>query len=295
MPKAKVTPDNKEPVIVRLDSQHPEANASAVSSSISAVLALVRQTHIALGSNEELLIKARPFADGSFEIPLELIVVGVGALLVNPPLLGSLLDAVGKYFEVKQALKGDTAKQKDDRTIIVKGIEMNVGSVVVNLLAPESSADQEVARALQELDIDESISGIELIRGKERAVIASVPKSDFRFFKQPSLEDRAEERRQKRSRETLGIASPVLDGKAMWRFTRGGIFITASIDDSGFIERVQKRAVTFAAGDRLEVDLVIDQVYDPGVGDYINKTYTVERVWHHERAKTQRNLRYGED
>ena len=234
MPKAPMKPvDHKEQVVVRLDSREPEANAAAVASSMSAVLSLVSEAHAALGDNQKLLVKARPFAEGSFEIPLELILIGVGAMLVNHPLLENILEAIRRYFEIKKQLKGDALVRKDAQTIILNGSEVNVGSVTINLLDPRSKANQDVARALQ-IDNDESISGIELIRGVEQTPFVTVRKSEFRYYKLPDSLDDPTKRRQSRSRETLGIASIVFEGDAKWRFNRRGNIIVVNIADRDF-------------------------------------------------------------
>ena len=282
--------DRKEQVVVRLDSRAPEANAAAVASSMSAVLALVSEAHAAIGDNQELLVKARPFAEGSFEIPLELIAVGVGAMFASSPLLDNILDAIRRYFEIKRELQGDAIVRKDAQTIIVKGNEVNVGSIVINLLDPRSLANREVSKALHEVDADESISGIELIRGAEQTPFVAVQKSEFPYFKLPDTIDDPTKRRQSRSRETLGIASPVFEGDAKWRFNRRGNIIAASIADEAFLERVKRQVEAFVAGDRLDVDLVIDQLDELGVGGYVDKAYTIERVWHHEKQKKQKKF-----
>ena len=282
--------DQKEQVVVKLDSEGPEANAAAVASSMSAILSLVSEARAALGDNQELLVKARPFAEGSFEIPLDLIVVGVGALLVNHPLLENILDAIRRYFEIKKQLQGNALVRKDAQTIILNDSEVNVGSVTINLLDPRSKANQEVARALQEIDNDESISGIRLLRGSERTPFVTVQKSEFRYYKLPDSIDDPTRRRQSRSRETLGIASIVFEGEARWRFNRRGGIIPASIADQEFLERVRRRVEKFAAGDRLDVDLVIDQLDELGVGDYVDRAYIIDHVWHHEKQQRQKRL-----
>lgn len=291
MSKASVsTVDQKEQVVVKLDSTQPEANAAAVALSMSAVLALVSEAHSAVDHNQKLLVKARPFAEGSFEIPLELIVVDVGAFLFNHPLLDNILEAIRRYFEIKKQLQGGALVRRDAQTIVLNGTEVNVGSAVINLLDPRSKANQEVAKALQEIENDESISGVELRRGSQHTPFVSVPRSEFRYYKLPDVIEDSTKRRESRSRETLGIASIVFEGDARWRFNRRGSIIAATVADQEFLERVRRRVEKFAAGDRLDVDLVIDQLDELGIGDFVDKTYTIDHVWAHEKRQRQKSF-----
>ncbi len=288
--------EHREQLTVKLGSPPPqhEADARAVASTMSAVVSLVSEAHQQLKQNEVLLVKARPFAGGSLEIPLDLIILAAGTMFAASPLIENILEVLKKYFEIKNLLRGESFTRKDDSTIIVKGNEINVGSITLNLLGPNSRANQEMARALKDIEKDETITGIELLRGHNAKPLAKVTRPQFQYYSL-ALPETIKRERDVRSRETVGIASIVFEGTARWKFTRKGSFIAAQITAKDFIQRVQARIERFAAGDTLDVDLVVHQEFDFDVSDYVNRSYTIERVWKHERQKRQRTFSDGKN
>ena len=93
------------------------------------------------------------------------------------------------------------------------------------------------------------------------------------------------EERDVANREMLHIVAPVFQGKAMWRFNRGGHIIPAHISDESFSERVTQGVEVFTAGDRLDVDIVVHQELDKATNSYVNKKYTIQHVWGHEKRQ----------
>lgn len=71
--------ENKESLSLRLDTKEHKVDALAVSKMIQAIVAIVEDAKQQVSKNEQMLIKARPFAEGSFEIPLDLIILSAGA------------------------------------------------------------------------------------------------------------------------------------------------------------------------------------------------------------------------
>lgn len=119
----------KQAITVRLSSEGEEVNATAVGITMTAITALITEAHADIAANEELLIKARPFTRGSFEIPLDLIIVQSGTLFTESPLLEQLLETVRHYFMAKVALAGVIPASS---VILIGGHEINVGEVTLS-------------------------------------------------------------------------------------------------------------------------------------------------------------------
>lgn len=283
--------DQTEQLTVRLTSNQSEANATAVASTMTAVVSLLSEAQQGLDANKEMLIKARPFAKGSFEIPLELIVLAAGTMFASNPLIENILDAIKKYFETKNLLKGSGIDQKDNATIVVQGNEINVGNVTLNLLDPDSAANREVARALTCIEKDETITGMELIRGQEAEPFVRVTRQQFGYYRVGTAPPQPETpERDVSTCETLTIASSVFQGDTKWRFNRAGHIVPVTVADQGFLKRVRQGVESFVAGDRLKVDLSVHQAFDQATSDYVNKSYTIERVLNHEKQQQQQNF-----
>lgn len=281
----------KEQLTVRLASDQSEANAAAVASTMTAVVSLLSEAQQGLDANKEFLIKARPFKKGSFEIPLELIVMAGGTMFASHPLIDNILDAIKTYFEMKNRLQGDKVEKRDDTTIVIQDTEINISSITLNLLDPQCPANQDVARALETVEKDETISDIELLRGDEPEPFVKVTRSQFGYYKvnaPPPEPERAS--RDIQSRETITIWTPDLGGNAKWGFNRKGSLIRATVADQTFMKSVREGAELFAAGDRLLVDLVIHQEFNSTTNDYDNKSYTIKRVRKHEKKDAQQTF-----
>lgn len=286
----------KEQLTVRLASDQGEANATAVASTMTAVASLLSEAQQGLDANKKLLIKARPFEKGSFEIPLDLIVLATGAMFATDPLIGNILnvliddilDVIKKYFEIKNLLQGDNVEKKDDKTIIIKGDNININSTVLNLLDHQCPANQDMSKALENIEQDETISDIELVRGDEPKPLVKVSRSQFGYYKLnvPSSEFERVVRNVESS-ETLIISAPQLLGNAKWTFIRDEHAVEVKIADQDFLNRVRKGAEMFRAGDRLVVDIVIRQEFNPTINDYENKSFTIKHVQDHKKNDVQ--------
>lgn len=282
--------DTTESLVVRLASEDSQVNATAVSSTMSAVVALIIEAQQQISENEQLLIKARPFAKGSFEIPLDLILVTAGAMLVSSPLIETVLDILQNYFDIKRSLKGAEPPTTTTSTVTIDGKEVSIGTITLNLLSPTSNANRQMAAATEELEKDQAISGFELLRGDERVSFVTVARSEFSYYKSAPPSALPPNERDLRSREMLSIASIVFEGTGKWRFNRQGHIIATKIEDAEFLERVQTGIEVFGAGDRLDVALLIHQTLDPATNDYLNKSYIIERVYGHEKRQKQQSL-----
>ncbi len=282
--------DTTESLVVRLASEDSQVNATAVSSTMSAVVALIIEAQQQISENEQLLIKARPFAKGSFEIPLDLILVTAGAMLVSSPLIETVLDILQNYFDIKRSLKGAEPPTTTTSTVTIDGKEVSIGTITLNLLSPTSNANRQMAAATAELEKDQAISGFELLRGDERVSFVTVARSEFSYYKSAPPSALPPNERDLRSREMLSIASIVFEGTGKWRFNRQGHIIATKIEDAEFLERVQTGIEVFGAGDRLDVALLIHQTLDPATNDYLNKSYIIERVYGHEKRQKQQSL-----
>jgi hypothetical protein len=283
-------PNKVESLTVRLESSDGEVNATAVASTMSAVVALIMEAQQEISANEVLLVKARPFAKGSFEIPLDLIVLASATMFATSPLIENVLALLKSYFELKNLLQGAEAFPREDISAALDGNDISMGDLTINLLSPSSDANRLMATATEELGRDPTISGVTFIRGDEKMPFISIRRSQFSYYRiaPPSAESASE--RERRSRETLSIASIVFEGNGKWKFNRKGHIIGAKIEDADFVERVQSGIETFRAGDRLDVALVINQVLDAATNDYLNKVYHIERVFGHDKRKGQQSL-----
>jgi hypothetical protein len=291
---------SEEKIIVKFgtDPDINKADALAVASSIEAVATMINEVHKGFNDNHELLVKARPFAPGSLEIPLDIVVLAaVGASLLDRDVISSVLSIIKEYFTIKNLLKGDVPRIENGR-VIIKGNTMQAQSITINLLKPSSCANQLVCKAMENAERDESIKDIKIVRDSDQERIAHVDRSEFGYYHKIESTVEIPEEQCRTERTTLVIYGPILDANnsLSWRFKRAidREMIQANITDEVFLSRVES-GEKFAAGDTLEVDLLIRQKYDKMFETYVDlKKGTITKVHHHTPRPEQGRFDYDE-
>lgn len=291
---------SEEKIIVKFgtDPDINEADALAVASSIEAVATMINEVHKEFNDNHELLVKARPFAPGSLEIPLDIVVLAaVGASLLDRDIISSVLSIIKEYFTIKNLLKGEVPRIENGR-VIIEGNTIQAQSITINLLKPSSCANQLVSKAMENAERDESIKDIKIVRDSDQERIAHVDRSEFGYYHKIESTVEIPEEQCRTERTTLVIYGPILDANnsLSWRFKRAidREMIQANITDEVFLSRVES-GEKFAAGDTLEVDLLIRQKYDKMFETYVDlKKGTITKVHHHTPRPEQSRFDYDE-
>lgn len=274
---------HRESLTVKLGAEPAEANAAAVASTMQAVVAIVEEAQQQIQSNEQLLLKARPFAKGSFEIPFDLIVLGAATLFDVHPLIGQVLDMLKDYLDIKKMLKGEPVPEPaENGTIVIQGNTVQVSKSVINILC-SGQVNSTVDRAFSDIEADDTIKDVKVYRGSDTTPIATIPNTEFAYFKhEPSTPPSDRPDRDRNVKATLTIRRPVLEGRAKWDVNYEGNSISADLRDEDFKQRVDAGIEEFARGDRLEVELTIVERYNPTIDDYERKgAYVITKVLNH--------------
>ncbi|MEX2173192.1 MAG: hypothetical protein WD872_02445 [Pirellulaceae bacterium] len=277
----------QERVVVELGTPIAEADAAAVASTMQAVVAIVAEAQKQLKSNDALLLKARPFSENSFEIPFELILVGTALAFDNHPLIDEVLQILQDYISIRKLLRGKPLPSPSaNGSVVVQG-NITVKDSVVNILL-NSQVNTIMNKAAADLEADTTINGLKVLRGKQRDPIANIEREELAYFRyDPHSLALDGPQRERPQRTTVIIHTPVLEGRAKWKLILDGHTISADIQDYGFMERVRAGNEVFAAGDRLDVDLVIHEDYTESLATYQPKKYSVMRVYDHFKRPTE--------
>lgn len=273
-----------EELVVGFDVKSPtdsSVDASALGKTVIAIDSILRELHDEFAQNTEILVKTRPFKRGSFDIPIEIIVLSAVALY-SFPILENMLKCLTEYFRLKRELKG-LAPRIQDGKLIIENNKIEVDKVVVNILDPTNRSNKLVASAFEEMEKDDNINGFKVTRKK--GMLAKVKREDFKYYGPPAREKRFKEAE---TTEILDVVGPLFDEKGKWTFRREGKIIHANISDEGFIKQtVLKNGEPFRSGDKLRVELLVEQEYDEAMGVYVDKRYTVVQILKHiKRVET---------
>jgi hypothetical protein len=273
-----------EELVVGFDVKSPtdsSVEALALGKTVIAIDAILRDLHDEFAQDSEILVKARPFKQGSFEIPMEIIVVTTVAL-ANFPILENMLKCLTEYFRLKRELKG-LAPRIQDGKLIIENNKIEIDKVVVNLLDPTNRSNNLVASAFEEIEKDDNITAFKVTRKK--GMLAKVKREDFKYYGPPAREKKVKEAE---TTEVLDVLGPIFDEKGKWTFKREGKVIHAYVSDEGFVkETVIQNGEPFRSGDKLRVELIVEQEYDESVGVYVDRSYTVVKILKHiKRSET---------
>ncbi len=272
-----------EEIVVGFDiksTTDSSVEALALGKTVIATDAILRDLHDEFAQDSEIIVKARPFKQGSFEIPMEIIVVT--AALVGFPILENMLKCLTEYFRLKRELKGLAPRIKDGK-LIIENNKIEVHKVVVNLLDPTNRSNKLVASAFEEIEKDDNITGFKVTRKK--GMLAKVKREDFKYYGTPARERRFKEAE---TTEVLDVLGPIFEEKGKWTFRREGNVIHANVSDEEFVKKtVIQNGEPFRSGDKLRVELLVEQDYDEALGVYVDKRYTVVKILKHiKRAET---------
>ncbi len=285
--------NQKENIVIKfeIDKDKNEANALAVASAMEAIATMIEEVHQGFKDNHKLLVKARPFNPGSFEIPLDLIVIAaVSTSFFDKDIISGVLNIIKEYFNIKNLLKGETPKIENGK-VIIKDNVINANNITITLLTPSSPANQLVSKAIKNANCDDSIKDMQIIRDSNKDEIAHVEKSQFGYYEIIQATIELPEEKAKKVKETLVIYGPILDANSqmLWHFIRDGKSIRANITDNDFLSKVGI-GEQFAAGDTLEVDLLIRQKYNQMLDTYIDSKKTITKVHKHTEKQNQMEI-----
>ena len=281
--------NQEEQIAIKFDtiSGENEMDAIAAAAATEAVATMIHEVYLAFGDNRKLLVKARPFSIGSFEIPLDIILVAVASVgLFDGDVIKNILNIIKEYFRIKNLLKGGIPKIEGNK-VIIEDNDINVENITINLLGEDSRANQLTTKAIDRAKSDDDIKEIQIYNETKKQEIARISKEQFEYYEKKETMIDLPEDQIKNEKVVLVIRSPVLEANdnINWKFILHGKQILANITDKEFLAKVNI-GEPFAAGDTLEVNLQIKQKYDKMYGIYIDAKKTITKIYvHNKRAR----------
>ena len=280
----------REEIVLKLGTRKgDEANAASVAATMHGIDTLLNEIHDACDKNHEFLLKARPFKKGSFDIPLELLIIGAAAL--NWPIIDDILAILGEYLKLKKLLRGQDP-QVEDNSVVIRNSKIQIENMTLNLLRQPTRGTRAISDAFSRLEDDGDISGVSIIQPTKTKPLLRVRRVEFPYFREDVASQPVPIVRAETKREVLVVVSPILDPapevqKRKWMFLRNGTYIRVRIADPAFLETVES-GQPFRNGDRVEADIVISQEYNKSLAEYRDVDYTVTKIWHYMARPRQR-------
>ena len=265
-------------------------NAVSVTSAAGLMIAedaLLSDISQRFAKDEDLVWKLRPFRQGSFEIVLEL-VAAAAPLLADSPVLVAAFKALEEFMSLKCRLAGRKYSISGNNVIIVEGGEqITVSPVGITLLDPGSRGGKAAEAAFVGLAGDKLITGVKFYRAGQEEPFSQVERADFESFHVP---DTLAETKVDPVRATVGIRRPSFAKDLVWDLVYEGKKIHARLEDEGFLARATSGPESFNHRDRLDVTLRITKERYSVTDLWLNRSYAIEKVWHHIKQPQQLEL-----
>lgn len=269
-------------------SQH-QIDANVLINSLLHTTTIIQSINRHLDSGKSIKIKINALEKGSFIIDLGLIesIENVAKDMFtkeNIDLAANIFTIFVSLLNLKLFLKGkspDSAVKKGQNYEIKNsnGDTTIITGNVFNIYTHDNVVKEAISRNFDTINNDDSITGFEIINKQNKSLF----KVDRNSFDDLSVISETLEGKDKIITEsaTLFIIRPSFEPSLKWDFYYKRNRITAKIKDGNFHKMIDS-GEKFAKGDILEVDLTINQEYDPVVKIHYNKSYVIEKIHRHK-------------
>lgn len=299
-----ISPDNE--FKLRFDSNKHEIDASTLIVTLSNISTIIQEINKEFNSDRNLEIRIKTFEQGSFQIDVELVhsfIIGSVPLFAAeyakhiPTIIKTLVDLT----HLHKFLKGTKGKEKIEEDGKVKverpdGHQMIIhNSGVLNFYNGNTSIPQAFAQTFGKLNNNPAINGFE-VRDSANNPLVTVDRECFEVLSHLTFEQESEETNivfDNKAHLSVTKISFEATARTRWDFKYKGQKISATISDNTFLQKVKEGLQRFGNGDMLEVDLEIQQVYEPSVNSFINKVYTVAKVHTHIPRVDQQSIAFS--
>lgn len=264
-----------------------EIEAALLGRTLSNISFIVSQIVEDEPTKPEYSLKVKTFKKGSFciEFGFALIALGQATQMAGISSLeqaANLFTIITGMLDIKSRLKGEKPKSVNED--LNNGHVQVIASDGTEVIAPLGSriviTNPQVEKSISELAENARLhnpnGGIKLIRGQEEHVYNQEQIQDISLTTHDVEYKNTSTTREQRV--ALPIKKPDLLGNGAWTFKYGNRAITASINDSQFMTSVHNGTTSYKAGDKLDVDLIMDIKLSPD-NTPIGETFSIEKVY----------------
>jgi hypothetical protein len=270
-------------------------DAATLGYSLVNVTAIIQEINQTLSPTRPIEIRVKAHGEGSFLVHLALMSPDIGQLLTaeNLKLIGAATGAIGAtagaivavvagVFKIRKLLKGKPPKEiqhNPDGGVTVIG-DNNTTLIIDEPTYQAYFGNPRVSEALSKtfktLDSDPEVDGFEILDdvGQQlfeaprdefsgMALKGDLPLPQARSIIQPA---------------SVYIVKPSFERNLKWDVVIYGNRVPVTMKDEKFLSQIDSGISRFGKGDTLDVELQIDQVYDPELMVYLNRAYQINKV-----------------
>lgn len=276
-----------------------EINAELFIESLISYSFVTQEVSACLSPGTKINIKIKALNHGSFKVILELIMnagIFIGTTADTISIVQGLYK-LRKWFAKNG--KPEVIKPIDKSNIEISN---NRGKIVINqnvynIYQENPKVREKLRDTFSKLKEEKEITDFSIRDIDTNMDIFRVEQEDFSLLAAP--DDEAEQRKQKfiQERQELSVFKVVFKENYKWEFFYQGSKIYATIEDKVFFKEIERGERAFRSGDKLIVDLEIEQIFNEVVNIFVNDSYHVLRVIEHipRVVLTQNSFDFLED
>jgi len=283
-----VNSDNKN-LEIKFGGELHEIDVDLLIESLVSYSSVIQESAAYLSPGIKVNIKIKAPREGSFIILLNLIAENANDLFTkeNVALASEIITIVGGLYSLKKWIakngKPETVKPDEDNSIEIfnNNGSITVNQSVYNIYQENPKVRENLRNTFSKLKergeiTDFSIKDVDL--SKE---IFQVNKEDFAAL--ASSDDEIEQKKQEvlKENQELSVFKVVFKENYKWEFYYQGVKIYASIKDNEYFKKIEKGEIAFRSGDKLIVNLKIEQVFNESANTFVNDSYHITKVIKH--------------
>lgn len=280
--------DNKN-LEIKFGGELHEIDIDLLIESLVSYFTVTQESAAYLSPGIKVNIKIKAPREGSFIILLNLIAENANDLFTreNIALASEIIAIVGGLYGLKKWIakngKPEIVKPNEDNSMEISN---NNGSITIiqnvyNIYQENPRVRESLRNTFSKLKergeiTDFSIKDVDL--SKE---IFQVSKEDFAAL--ASSDDEIAHKKQEvlKENQELSVFKVVFKENYKWEFYYQGVKIYASVKDEEYFKKIEKGEVAFRSGDKLIVNLKIEQVFNESANTFVNDSYHIIKVVKH--------------
>jgi hypothetical protein len=286
---------------IKFNGEPNSIDAETLGHSLVNITSIIKEVNDGLKIGAPIEIKVKAHGEGSFVVHLALLPAEIGQLLTPEVLktagagIGVIITTLAGVFKIRKLLKGKPPKEiqqgANGITIIGDNARLIVDRSTYETYFGNPKVSEALSKTFKTLESDPQVAGFEILDEQEQPLFDAM-REDFSPMALkgdlPLPETRAIVQG-----AYLHIVKPSFERGLKWEIVFNGNRISVAMNDEAFLESIDK-GERFAQGDGLDVVLGIEQVFDPNIRTYLNKSYRVEKVIRHIPRTVQARLAFDE-
>ncbi len=266
-----------------------EVSLDLLIESLVSYSSLTQEVSAHISPNSKTSISVKATKEGSFRILLSIITEKAPELFssVGISTAADIFQVVGGLFSLKSWIsKNGKPETVKDSGISSLEISNNKGSIIINanvynIYQENPKVRQSLRNTFVKLEREEEIESFSIKDLETDKNIFSVDSEDF--LELASSEDEMPQRKQKviKDSQELSLFKVVFRENYKWEFFYLGTKIYAQVSDIDFFKKIESGEIAFRSGDKMIVNLEIEQIFNESANTFVNDFYNITKVLEH--------------